>query len=148
LDRVDALRRTPRTTLAAVTAAVLVIALAFGYWLNVGEDDKEVVAWVIVSLIGTAIVFGMFLRFVPATESETDGNAPARRSLVLGLAAVVTMVVFWTGLPIILGAPAVVLGAEGRARSGVHGQAAEATAGIVLGAFAVIANVVALVAGA
>ncbi|HYZ29373.1 MAG TPA: hypothetical protein VE570_09985 [Thermoleophilaceae bacterium] len=144
----DALRRVPRTTLAAVTAALLTIALAFGYWLNVGHDDKEVVAWIVVSIVGSVIAAALLLRFVPATESEADGNAPARRALVLGAVALVALVVFWTGLPIILGLPALVLAAEGRARSGTYGQGAEATAGALLGGFAALAAVVLLVAGA
>jgi hypothetical protein len=144
----ERLRTIPRTTLAAATAALLVVALAFGYWLNVGDDDKEVGAWIIVSLIGCLIIAALFLRFVPATESEMDGNAPARRGLVLGLVSVITLVVFWTGLPIILGAPAIVLGAEGRTRGGVHGQESEATAAVVLGGFALLAATVALIAGA
>jgi hypothetical protein len=144
----DTLRRTPRTTIAAATAALLVISLAFGYWFNVGNDDKEVVAWIIVSILGSLIAAALLLRFVPATEAEADGNAPARRALVLGALAVITLVFFWTGLPIVVGVPALVLAAEGRARAGAYGQGAEATAGAVLGGFAVLAAVVALVSGA
>ena len=94
------------------------------------------------------IAAALLLRFVPATESEADGNAPARRALVLGAVALVALVVFWTGLPIILGLPALVLAAEGRARSGTYGQGAEATAGALLGGFAALAAVVLLVVGA
>jgi hypothetical protein len=144
----ETFRRTPRTTIAAATAALLAISLSFGYWLNVGNDDKEVVAWIVVTIVGSLIAAALLLRFVPATEAETDGNAPARRALVLGALALVTCVVFWTGAPIVLGVPALVLAAEGRARAGVHGQAAEATAAALLAGFAVIATVVALVAGA
>jgi hypothetical protein len=106
------------------------------------------VGWIIVSLVGTAILAALLLRFVPATEEETDGNAPARRALVLGVAALVTLVVFWTGLPIILGVPALVLAAEGQARAATYGQGGEATAGAVLGGFAALAAVVLLIAGA
>ena len=144
----ETIRETSRTTLAAITAAVLTVSLAFGYWLNVGDDDKEVVAWIIVSVVGSLIAAALLLRFVPATEAETDGNAPARRALVLGVAALITCVVFWTGLPIVLGVPAIVLAAEGRARAGTYGQGAEATAGAVLGGFAALATVVLLVTGA
>jgi hypothetical protein len=145
----ETLRRTPRTTILGVSAAILIISLACGYWLLVGDnDDKEYVGWIIVSLVGTAILAALLLRFVPATEEETDGNAPARRALVLGVAALVTLVVFWTGLPIILGVPALVLAAEGQARAATYGQGGEATAGAVLGGFAALAAVVLLIAGA
>ena len=143
------LRRTPRTTIFAIADAVLVISLACGYWLLVGDnEDKEYLAWVIVSVIGTMILAALLLRFVPATEAETDGNAPARRALVLGVLALVTCVVFWTGAPIVLGVPALVLGAEGRARAATYGNGAEATAGAVLGGFAALATVVLLITGA
>src|SRR3954454_11041544 len=128
----ETLRRTPRTTILGVSAAILIISLACGYWL-VGGGDDEIVGWIIVSVVGSAIMAALLLRFVPATEAEFDGNAPARRALVLGAAALVTCILFWTGLPIVLGLPALVLAAEGRARAGTHGQAGEATAGAVLG---------------
>ena len=143
----DTIRRTSRPTLAAVTAAVITIALAFGYWINSGDGDKDYRGWIIVSVIASLIAAALLLRFVPATESESDGNAPARRGLVLGVLAFVTLAVFWTGLPIAIGVPALVLSAEGRARSGTYGQAGEATAGAVLAGFAIVAAVVILVAG-
>jgi hypothetical protein len=140
----ETLRRTPRTTILAVTAAILIISTACGYWLVAGGDD-EIVGWIIVSIVGTLIAAGLLLRFVPATEAETDGNAPARRALVLGALALVTCLVFWTGLPIILGIPALVLAAEGRARDAAHGQGAEATAGAVLGGVAALATTILLI---
>jgi uncharacterized membrane protein len=143
----ERLRRTSRTTILAVSAAILVFSLACGYWLTVGGDeDKEYLGWVIVSVIGTLILAALLLRFVPATEAETDGNAPARRALVLGAFALVTCLVFWTGLPIVLGVPALVLAAEGRARDATYGQGNEATAGAILGGFAALATAVLLIA--
>jgi hypothetical protein len=145
----ESLRHTSRTTILAVTAVVNAIALAFGYWILVDEgDDKEYLAWVVVSIVGALILAALLLRFVPATEAETDGNAPARRALVLGVAALVTCVVFWTGLPIVIGVPAIVLAAEGRARAGTYDQGGEATAGAVLGGFAALAAIVLLITGA
>ena len=144
----EAIRRTPRTTILAVTVVLLFASMAFGYWLNVGDEDKQVVAWLVVCTVGSLIAAYLLLRFVPDTESEMDGNAPARRSLVLGVVAVLTFVVFWTGLPIVLGVPAVVLGAEGRARSATQDGGAEATAGLLFGALGILATVVLLVSGA
>jgi hypothetical protein len=143
----ETIRRAPRTTILAVTAAILVISTACGYWL-VANGSDEIVAWIVVSIVGTLIAAALLLRFVPATEAETDGNAPARRGLVFGALALVTCAVFWTGLPIILGATALVLAAEGRARSATYGQGAEATAGAVLGGFAALATTILLVTAA
>jgi hypothetical protein len=144
----ETIRQTPRTTILAATAGILIVATACGYWLLTNDSDKEYVGWVIVCVVGTLIAAALLLRFVPATEAETDGNAPARRSLVLGALALVTLVVFWTGLPIVLGIPAVVLAAEGRARAGTYGQGGEATAGAILGGFAALVATVVLIVGA
>jgi hypothetical protein len=143
----ETLRRTPRTTILAVTAAILTISTACGYWL-VASGSDEIVGWIIVSIVGTLIAAALLLRFVPATEAEMDGNAPARRALVLGALALITLVVFWTGLPIVLGIPALVLAAEGRARAATHGQGGEATAGAVLGGFGALVSAVLLIAAA
>src|SRR3954447_22116293 len=142
----ERLRQTPRTTLLAITAVAIAFGLAFGYWI--GEDDPDYVGWISARAVGTLIAAGLLLKFVPDTEAEMDGNAPARRALVLGVVALVTLLVFWTGLPIVIGIPALVLAAEGRARSGTYGQAGEATAGAVLAGFAVLAAVVLLITGA
>jgi hypothetical protein len=144
----ETLRQTPRTTLAIATAAIIVVSTAFGYWILADSGDKEVVGWIIVSIAASLIAAALLLRFVPATEAESDGNAPARRALVLGVLALITVAVFWTALPIALGVPALVLGAEGRARSATLGQGGEATAGALLGGVAALAAVVILIAGA
>ena len=114
----ERLRTTPRTTILAIGIAILVISSAFGYWLNVGDDDKEVVAWVVVCIVASVIMAALLLRFVPATSRrpmETRRHA-ARSSL--GAAALITCIVFWTTPPIVLGIPALVLAAEGRAAVG------------------------------
>jgi hypothetical protein len=144
----ETLRQTPRTTLAIATAGIIVVSTAFGYWILASSGDKEVVGWIIVSIAASLIAAALLLRFVPATEAELDGNAPARRALVLGVLALITVAVFWTALPIALGVPALVLGAEGRARSATSGQGGEATAGALLGGIAALAAVVILIAGA
>jgi hypothetical protein len=143
----ETLRTTSRTTIAVATAVVIFVSLAFGYWLTT-DDEKEVLLWFIVCAVDSLIAAALLLRFVPATEAEADGNAPARRALVLGAVALVTCILFWTGLPIVFGVPALVLAAEGRARSETYGGAAEATAGAVLGGFAAVATIVLSIAGA
>lgn len=143
----EAIRRMSRTTLTILTGIYIAIALSFGYWLTT-DDDKEYLAWVIVTLVGTIIAGLLLMRFVPATESDPDtDNKPAKRGLVLGLASVVTLVVFWTGLPIVLGVPALVLGAEGQARVATQGHGSEATAAVVLSVAALVLCLVASIVG-
>lgn len=147
----EALRRTSRTTLAVATAILIFVALLAAYVLDLTNNesgDADYVGWLIVSVVSSAIAAGLLLRFVPATESETsDENKPARRGLVLGALSFVTIVGFWTGLPFALGVPALVLGAEGRARSETQGHAGEAAAAMLLAAVAIIASIVFAITG-
>ena len=144
----EAIRRMSRTTLTVLTGIYIAIALSFGYWLTTDDSDKEYLAWVIVTVVGTIIAGLLLMRFVPATESDPDtDNKPAKRGLVLGIASVVTLVGFWTGLPIVLGVPALVLGSEGRARAATQGHGSEATAAVVLSAAALVLCLVASIVG-
>jgi hypothetical protein len=142
----DTLRTTPRTWLTAATGITIAVALSFGYWLTT-SDDADVGAWLIVSAAGTLIAGVLLLRFVPATESVQDGNAPARRALILGILSFVTILGFWTGLPIVLGVPALVLAAEGRFRAGSQGRGGEATAATVLAILGIVATFAASIFG-
>jgi hypothetical protein len=143
----EMLRSTSRTTLTVATVALNTVALACGYWLVAGGED-EIVGWLIVSVVGAVIAAILLLHFVPGTEDDPAAdNKPAKRGLVLGALAFVTIAVFWTGLPIVLGVPALVLAAEGRARAATQGHGAEATAAAVLGAVGLLVATVLLVSG-
>jgi hypothetical protein len=147
----EALRRLPRTTLAAATAVLIFVALLFGYVLDVTnneEGDGDVRGWLIVSVVASVLAAALLLRFVPATESDAGpGNKPARRGLVLSVLSVIALAVFWTGLPFVLGVPALVLAAEGRARAPQQGRGGEATAAVVLAIVAIVAAFVVCVVG-
>ena len=143
----EAIRRMSRTTLTVLTGIYIAIALSFGYWLTT-DDDKEYLAWVVVTLVGTIIAGLLLMRFVPSTESESsDDNKPSRSGLVLGVLSVLLLPGFWTGLPIVLGVPALVLGAEGQARSATQGHGSEATAAVVLSVAALVLTLVASIVG-
>src|SRR3954451_6735942 len=103
----EAIRTMSRTTLLVIVVIAIAFSLAFGYW--VGQDDADVVGWLIATAGGALVATGLLLRFVPATAAEFDGTAPARRGRVLGLVALATLMVFGLGLPIAIGVPAVVL---------------------------------------
>jgi len=147
----EALRRLPRTTLAAATAALIFVALLFGYVLDVTNNesgDADVRGWLIVSVIASLLAAALLLRFVPATESDADpDNKPARRGLVLSVLSVIAFPVFWTGLPFVFGVPGLVLAAEGQARAPQQGHAREAAAGTVLAALGMVAALAACVLG-
>ena len=139
-----------RRTLAAATAVLIFVALLFGYMLDVTgneEGDADVVGWLIVSAVASLIAALLLLRFVPASEAEPSAdNKPARRALILGVLSLVTVAVFWTGLPFALGVPALALAATGQARAPQEGHGGQATAA-VLAALAIVVSIVFCVAG-
>lgn len=147
----DALRKQSRTTLAAATAVLIFVALLFGYVLDVTNNEEgegDVLGWLIVSGVASVLAAALLLRFVPATESDPDPvNKPARRGLVLSVLSVITLAVFWTGLPFVFGVPGLVLAAEGQARAPQQGRGGEATAAAVLAVLAIVAAVVVCVVG-
>lgn len=130
---------------------MIFVALLFAYVLDVTnneEGDADVGGWLIVSAVASVLAAALLLRFVPATESDPGpGNKPARRGLVLGILAVITFPAFWTGLPLVLGVPGLVLAAEGQARAPQQGRGGEATAAAVLAGVAIVAAVVFCVTG-
>jgi hypothetical protein len=140
-----------RRTLAAATAVLIFVALLFAYALDVTnneEGDADVVGWLIVSAVASLIAALLLLRFVPASEAEpSSDNKPARRALILGVLSLITVAVFWTGLPFALGVPALALAATGRARAPQEGHGGQATAAAVLAAFAIVVSIVFCVTG-
>jgi hypothetical protein len=140
-----------RRTLAAATALLIFASLAFGYVLDVTDNEDaegDVLGWLIVSAAASLIAAALLLRFVPATEAEPGGdNKPARRALILGVLSVITLAVFWTGLPFALAVPALALAATGSARAAQEGHGGQATAAAVLGALAIVLGVVVCVTG-
>lgn len=145
----DALRKQSRTTLAAATAVLIFVALLFGYVLDVTNNEEgDIRGWLIVSVVASVLAAALLLRFVPATESDPDPvNKPARRGLVLSVLSVITLAVFWTGLPFVFGVPGLVLAAEGQARAPQQGRGGEASAAAVLAVLAIVAAVVVCVVG-
>lgn len=147
----EALRTLSRRTLAAATAVLIFVALAFGYVLDVTnneEGDADVVGWLIVSAAASVIAAALLLRFVPASEADPGGhNKPARHALILSVVSVITLVVFWTGLPFAFGVPALALAATGRARAPQEGHGGQATAAAVLAALAIVLALVVCITG-
>jgi hypothetical protein len=147
----EALRTISRRTLAVATAVLIFVALLFAYVLDVtnNEDGEgDALGWLIVSALASLIAAALLLRFVPASESDPDGdNKPARHALILGVLSLVTIVVFWTGLPFALGVPALALAATGSSRAPQQGHGGQATAAAVLAALAIVLSIVVCITG-
>ena len=115
-----------RTLLAALGVGIAVVLTALGtFWDFNGNDTNHdglgaylVVVGIIV--VAAAIVFGLVVR----PEAASAGT----RALVLGVLAVLTLVVSWSGLPTVLaaGAAACALGSGARRADGAIGGAGKA----------------------
>lgn len=119
----------------AVAASVLhMLLMTPGYF----EDDAFLVGeYLLVLAVSLTVAVLVFLFAVP------DGGAVT--AVVLGVAAVLTVVVFWAGLSLPLAAAAVVVGRRERTRGT---RAGLATAGAALGALAAVLLVAAIVSDA
>jgi hypothetical protein len=114
---------------ASILAA---LALAGANFLGADGENGGVgpyVGTLAVSILIAAAVFGWA---IPRTER------PARAGIIAGALALLSLPVFWTGIPYVLGPAAIVLGLLGRARPEGKGAAVVA---IVLGALATAAAV-------
>jgi hypothetical protein len=103
------LRSTPTVPIAV--AALTVLSLALGYSLAItGESDAVGFAVAsAVAICATAVVFG------PVRARTADDEARGRRTAwwLAGL-SVLTLPVFWLGIPAVLGAGAFLTGRETR----------------------------------
>jgi 4-amino-4-deoxy-L-arabinose transferase-like glycosyltransferase len=122
--------------LAGLGAAILtVIALAVANFA--GDGDNGGVPEYVVTLGGAlAVVAALFGWIIPRSQR------PARAGLVAGLVGVLSLPVFWTGLPFVLGPAAAALGLLGISRDG---RRAEATAVVAVGALVTLAGIAGLV---
>ena len=116
---------------AALTAAALAVA-------NFAGDSENGGTWPYVVTLAACIVVAavLFGWAIPRTEQ------PGRAGVIAGALAVLSLPVFWTGLPYVLGPAAIVFGLLGRTRPGGRGVA---TAAVILGLLATVAAAVGLI---
>ena len=85
-----------------------------GEWGLSTQDLNQVPLLLGFAIVGAAVVFGV----VVARGLRTAPQRTARRSLIVASVGVVSIVVFWTGLPVILAAGATTLALDARHRLG------------------------------
>jgi hypothetical protein len=124
---------------AAVAVILLLIGMPVG-WLGGKTTTGDVIGMIVAIVIVIAIMAAGFVWLLPRRRAATA--TAARSTLILGAVAIITCAVFWTGLPIGIGAVAVALGLSLRG----SGET-KATVGLVLGAFAAVASFVLLLVG-
>lgn len=120
--------------------AVATVAVAAGC-TALGAHD-----WGELAVVGAGLVVIGGLVYFLAVPRARRTRSEGAWSLGLGVpAALLTLPAFWSGLPLVLGAAAVLLGNEGR--FGPRGSG-KAIAGLVLGALAVVGYLAIYVADA
>ena len=129
-------------TIALVCAALLLIGMPVG-WLPGSTGD--VVGLIVISLVCLALMGWIVLWLVPRERAAARERA-SRTALILGVLAILSCLVFWTGLPFPIGAGAIALGLWLRESGPAEGRG-RATASVALGALAVVAAFVVLLIG-
>ncbi len=128
----------PLPSLQRTLLATLVVLAVAGLFQNVignPELDNGSVGYLgVMLLVNAALGAFLFLRVIPGAIEAGPATA-AKRAVVIGAVAVVSVVAFWIGLPFTFGIAAALLGNEARKRDGGGG----ATLAIALGILAVAA---------
>ncbi len=130
------LTRLPRTTLLIAISIVIVIAMLFanGVVFADAETNSSTGGFIGFSLFGIALSAVLLLYAVPRLPDDMRRTAV----LAFGGAAVVTCVVFWSTLPFALGIAAIA--AAGPGDDTPEGtDPAPSTAGVLIGALAIVA---------
>jgi len=137
-----------RARAARIGAGVAVLAMALVVYGAYGDSQasnsqKSAVPFLLVFVaIAAAIVYGLL---APLAQRAVVERSPAARRWAIGLsvASVLSLVAFWSGLPLILGGAAALVGNDGR--SGSHGSRAFDVAwwlGLAAGLLSVIVTIV------
>jgi hypothetical protein len=130
-------------TIAGVAALLLVVGMAVA-WLTDDPSTSDVIAFAVIVLIELVAIAMLVTRFVPNWRAAGAERA-STVGLIFGVLALITCLVFWTGLPFPFGVAAILLGLWARESSA--GARGKATAALGLGGFAVIASFVVLLIG-
>ena len=119
-----------RTGIAAASVALAIVLLAIG--ASGGDEEYDWSYVLIASAITIAVAVVLFWGIVPRI------TRPGLGGLVIGILAVLSIAVFWLGLPSPLAGAAAVIGLAAR-ESG--SDAGKGTAALALAAVAVVAAV-------
>ena len=128
------LTRTTLQIIGVAAAALTAVALAVANFAGGGDGGTGPYVVTLAVCIGIAAV--LFGWAIPRTTH------PARAGLIAGVLGLLSLPVFWSGLPYVLGPAAIVFGLIGRSRDGGTGAA---TTAVVLGALATVLGVAALI---
>ncbi len=98
----------PRRWQPLILGSLLVGAIILFFGWTGGDDDDSVIGWAIVVLLAIATAYGLW-RFLGARTTE-GASAAAVPALVLGVLALLTAFVYWTGFVYGIAPAAIALG--------------------------------------
>jgi len=99
--------------IAAVVVAVVAVGLDNLAFREI-DESLAVVRFLVLTVLCVGVAAAVFVYLIPRLRRQSgEGTRMAQASFVLGLVALASIVVFWTGLPFVLGAGAVVTGRLG-----------------------------------
>jgi hypothetical protein len=127
-------------TIAGVAAILLLIGMPVG-WIGGKTTTGDVIGMIVAILIDLAVMAVLFVALLPRERAAT--HRTGRTALIMGIVSILLGGVFWTGLAIAVGAPAVALALTARER----GRSAGVMVALVLGTIAVVASFVLLLIG-
>jgi quinol-cytochrome oxidoreductase complex cytochrome b subunit len=122
--------------IAAVALAIGVAAIAnlSGGVASLGE---VLILFGFVLVVAT-VVFGLVVPWAKNSLDTATSNRPAKAGMVLSALGIITIVAFWSGLPVILGAGGATLGQVGRERAARTGRSGLSLVAMVIGMIAVV----------
>jgi hypothetical protein len=118
-------------------AALAAFAVLGGSESN--PDQVRTLPYVIgFTLVMASIVFGLVVAWAERRSQALRTNRPAKVGLVASILGLLTVLAFWSGLPVIFGGAGVALGMVGQARAAEAGRRRLAMAAIIVGALAML----------
>ncbi len=138
-DRRYRLSRERKIGVMAVSVAVLMAVFSVVGGEN--QDEQLGTLWFTVpfAIIAGALVFAWLVPWAKRT-APAGANRPVRTGLVMSVLGLLSIVAFWSGLPVILGAGGVALG-QTRREDATAGHGGISLAAVALGALAVAGGI-------
>lgn len=125
--------------IGVISMALVLIVVVVSALTGPGEQGAgDLIFTAGVAVIAGGIVFGLVVPWAKNAAGARAEGRPARAGFVMSILGFLTVVAFWSGLPVILGAGGAALGQVGRERAVTAGRGGLSMAAIIVGVIAAI----------